>query len=110
MVNEINDQNFDNEVIKSTTPVAVDFWAPWCGPCRSLAPVTEKLSEAYAGKIKFCKINVDENPQMSQKYKVMSIPLVLFFKAGVQRDSSLGAVPEGVLRTKIQALLETPIK
>ncbi len=110
MVNEINDQNFDSEVIKSTIPVAVDFWAPWCGPCRSLAPITEKLSETYAGKVKFCKINVDENPQMSQKYKVMSIPLVLFFKAGVQRDSSLGAVPEGVLRTKIQALLETPGK
>ena len=110
MVNEINDQNFDSEVIKSTIPVAVDFWAPWCGPCRSLAPITEKLSETYAGKVKFCKINVDENPQMSQKYKVMSIPLVLFFKAGVQKDSSLGAVPEGVLRTKIQALLETPGK
>jgi thioredoxin 1 len=105
MVNEINDQNFDSEVIKSTIPVAVDFWAPWCGPCRSLAPITEKLSEVYAGKVKFCKINVDENPEMSQKYKVMSIPLVLFFKAGVQRDSSLGLVPEAMLKTKIQALV-----
>ena len=105
MVLEINDQNFADEVIKSQIPVAVDFWAPWCGPCRALAPVTEKLAEAYAGKVKFCKINVDENPAMSQKYKVMSIPLVLFFKAGVQKDSSLGAVPEATLRTKIQALL-----
>ncbi|MFY9812859.1 MAG: thioredoxin [Dehalococcoidales bacterium] len=105
MVTEINDQNFDSEVIKSKIPVAVDFWAPWCGPCRALAPITEKLSEAYAGKVKFCKINVDENPEMAGKYKVMSIPLVLFFKAGVQKDSSLGLVPEAALKAKIQALV-----
>ena len=105
MVIEINDQNFDSEVIKSKIPVAVDFWAPWCGPCRSLAPITEKLSEAYAGKVKFCKINVDENPEMAGKYKVMSIPLVLFFKAGIQKDSSLGLVPEAALKAKIQALV-----
>jgi len=105
MVTEINDQNFDSEVIKSKIPVAVDFWAPWCGPCRALAPITEKLSEAYAGKVKFCKINVDENPEMAGKYKVMSIPLVLFFKAGVQKDSSLGLVTEAALKAKIQALV-----
>ena len=105
MVLEINDQNFDNEVIKSKIPVVVDFWAPWCGPCRALAPITEKLSEAYAGKVKFCKINVDENQEMTRKYKVMSIPLVVFFKDGVQKDSSLGLVPEAALRTKIQALI-----
>lgn len=105
MVFEINDQNFDNEVITSKIPVVVDFWAPWCGPCRSLAPITEKLSEAYAGKVKFCKINVDENREMSGKYKVMSIPLVLFFKDGVQKGSSLGAVPEAALRAKVQPLL-----
>jgi thioredoxin 1 len=105
MVTEINDQNFDSEVIKSKIPVAVDFWAPWCGPCRALAPVTEKLSETYAGKVKFCKINVDENPEMAGKYKVMSIPLVLFFQAGVQKDSSLGLVPEAALKAKIQALV-----
>ena len=105
MVLEINDQNFDNEVIKSKIPVVVDFWAPWCGPCRSLGQITEKLSEAYAGKVKFCKINVDENREMSGKYKVMSIPLVLFFKDGVQKDNSLGAVPEAALRAKVQPLL-----
>jgi thioredoxin 1 len=105
MVLEINEQNFDNEVIKSGIPVVVDFWAPWCGPCRALAPVTEKLAAAYAGKVKFCKINVDENQGVSSKYRVMSIPLVLFFKGGEQKDSSLGLVPEAVLRTKVQALL-----
>jgi thioredoxin 1 len=105
MVLEINDQNFDSEVIKSKIPVAVDFWASWCGPCRALAPITEKLSEAYAGKVKFCKINVDENQEMSVKYKVMSIPLVLFFNDGVQKDSSLGLVPEAALRIKLQAVL-----
>ena len=103
MVLEINDQNFDNEVIKSKIPVVVDFWAPWCGPCRALAPITEKLSEAYAGKVKFCKINVDENQEMTRKYKVMSIPLVVFFKDGVQKDSSLGLVPEAALRFPLTA-------
>lgn len=105
MVLEVNDQNFENEVIKAGTPVVVDFWAPWCGPCRMLAPVTEKLADAYSGKVKFCKINVDENPEMSKKYQVMSIPLVLFFKDGKQKDSSLGAVPETMLKPKVEALL-----
>jgi thioredoxin 1 len=106
MVVEINDQNFENEVIKSAVPVVVDFWAPWCGPCRSLAPITEKLSEAYAGKVKFCKINVDDNQANARKYNVMSIPLVLFFKAGVQKDSSLGLVPDSVLKKKVEALIQ----
>jgi thioredoxin 1 len=105
MVTEINDQNFESEVIKSTIPVVVDFWAPWCGPCRLIAPVTEKLSEEYANKVKFCKLNVDENPEMSQKYRVMSIPLLLLFKDGQQVDGILGAVPESIIQPKIKALL-----
>ena len=105
MVNEINDANFDAEVLKSTVPVVVDFWAPWCGPCKMLAPVTEKLATAYAGKVKFCKINVDDNPEMSSKYGVMSIPTVLFFKGGQQKNSSIGAVPEAMLKPKIEALI-----
>jgi thioredoxin 1 len=105
MVTEINDQSFENEVIKCGMPVVVDFWAPWCGPCRMLAPVTEKLAEEYSGRVKFCKFNVDENPEMARKYQVMSIPLLLFFKDGKQVDSVLGAVPEGEIRPKVEALL-----
>ena len=105
MVTEITDQNFENEVLKSEIPVVVDFWAPWCGPCHMIAPVTEKLAQEYVGKVKFCKLNVDENHQMAVKYQVMSIPLLLFFNGGQQVDSILGAVPESMLRPKVEALL-----
>jgi thioredoxin 1 len=104
MVTEISDQNFEDEVLKCQIPVVVDFWAPWCGPCRMIAPVTEKLAEEYAGKVKFCKLNVDESQEMARKYRVMSIPLLLFFDKGQQVDSILGAVPESMLRPKVEAL------
>lgn len=105
MVKEIKDENFGEEVLKSDLPVVVDFWAPWCAPCHMIAPITEKLSEEYDGKLKFCKLNVDENRQTAMQYQVMSIPLLLFFSGGQKVDESLGAVPESMIRAKVEALL-----
>ena len=104
MVIEINDKDFEQQVLKSSLPVVVDFWAPRCGPCRMIGPIVEKLSEEFKGKLKFCKVNVDENQQLASKYKVMSIPMLMFFKNG-QLDQSMGAVPEKTLRSKVQGLL-----
>ena len=103
---EINDSNFEDEVIKHDLPVMVDFWAPWCGPCRMLSPVTEKLAEEYAGRLKCCKMNVDENHQMAAKYRVLSIPQVFFFKGGEVVEESTGAVPESMLRSKVETVLQ----
>jgi thioredoxin 1 len=105
MVISVSDQNFENEVIKSTMPVLVDLWAPWCGPCRMVEPVVDKLAEKYDGKFKFCRLNVDENPQTAAKYRIMSIPTLMFFKDGKAVDTVIGAVPERVLQPKIDALL-----
>ena len=105
MVKEITDQNFGEEVLKSDLPVVVDFWAPWCAPCRMIAPIVEKLSGEYDGKLKFCKLNVDENRETAMNYKVMSIPLLLFFSGGQKVDESLGAIPESMIRAKAEALL-----
>ena len=105
MVTEVSDQSFEAEVIKSDKPTLVDLWAPWCGPCRMVAPVIEKLDGDYAGKVKFCKINVDDNPKTSAKYGVMSIPTLLLFKNGQVEDTVIGAVPESTLKQKIDKIL-----
>lgn len=102
---EINDGNFEHQVLESDMPVVVDFWAPWCSPCRKIAPITEKLAEEYQGQVKFCKLNVDENRLAAGKYQVMSIPLLLFFKDGKVIEQIVGAVSESAVRSKIEAVV-----
>jgi thioredoxin 1 len=107
MVLEITDQTFEEEVLKSTQPVLLDIWAPWCGPCRMVSPVVESLSEKNKNKFKFCKINVDDNQKTASQYRVMSIPTLMFFREGKVIDTVIGAVPESTLQAKIDDLLDT---
>jgi thioredoxin 1 len=98
------DGNFETEALKSETPVVVDFWATWCGPCKMIAPIIEELSNEYDGKVKIGKLDVDENQQVAIKYGVRSIPTVLFFKGGNVIDTVIGAVPKSVFVEKITKL------
>ncbi len=102
---ELNDSNFENEVLKSELPVMVDFWAEWCAPCRIIAPLVEELANEFSGKIKVGKMDVDQNPQSSMNYGIRSIPTLLFFKDGKPVDQLLGAVPKGQIEEKIAALV-----
>jgi thioredoxin 1 len=105
MVLEITDQNFEDEVLKSGSPMVVDFWAPWCAPCNLISPMTEKLSKKFEGKFKFCRLNVDENRPTVMEYEVMNIPVLLFFRYGQLIDSSVGVVPEKTIQSRVEALL-----
>jgi len=93
-VSEISDQSFDADVLKADLPVLVDFWAPWCGPCRLIAPMVEELAGEFAGKLKVVKLNTDENPDTATNYHISGIPSLLLFKDGQVADQLVGAVPK----------------
>jgi thioredoxin 1 len=96
-VKQVSDESFDSEVLKSDLPVLIDFWAPWCGPCKAIAPVVEELAKEYAGRLKVVKMNVDDNPQTPSRYGVRGIPNLIVFKGGQVQDQIVGAVPKAQL-------------
>lgn len=102
---ELNDANFQTEVLKADLPVLVDFWAPWCGPCKMVGPIVEEIATDYEGKLKVGKLNVDENNQTAGQYGIMSIPSLLFFKGGQVVDQIVGAVPKQQFVEKIDKIV-----
>jgi len=98
---EITDANFDSEVLKADTPVLVDFWAVWCGPCKMVAPVVEEIASEYDGKLKVGKLDVDNNPEVSMKFGIRSIPTLMVFKGGKVVEQIIGAVPKRNLVDKV---------
>jgi thioredoxin 1 len=98
----VKDQTFKNEVLEASEPVLVDFWAAWCGPCKMIAPVIDELAEDYKGKVKICKLNVDENGQTAQEYGVMSIPTMILYKNGKEIDRLVGFMPKASIAQKLE--------
>ncbi|MGH9788040.1 MAG: thioredoxin [Candidatus Acidiferrales bacterium] len=102
---EFTEQNFEQDVIQSTTPVLVDLWATWCGPCRLLTPVVEELAGTYQGKMKVGKLNVDDHPQVAGRFRIMNIPTLLLFKGGQEVDRIVGVVPKEELTRRIEKVI-----
>ena len=102
---ELSDTTFEQEVTKSATPALVDLWAAWCGPCRLVAPVIEELAGKYAGKMKMCKLNVDDYPQLAAQHQVMNIPTLLLFKNGKEADRIVGVQPKDELSRRIERVI-----
>lgn len=101
----LQDNNFKNEVLEANEPVLVDFWAAWCGPCKMIAPVIEELAEDYKGKVKICKINVDENAKTAQDYSVMSIPTMIIYKNGQEIERLVGFMSKAEIAQKLESAM-----
>jgi thioredoxin 1 len=113
MINEplhVTDAAFEKTVLQSTLPVVVDFWAPWCGPCKMVAPILDKLATEYAGKLVIAKVNTDEQQQYAMQYGVQGIPTMLFIAGGKIVHRQVGAMPEPMLRTVVKQFLEVAAK
>ena len=105
---EINTANFEAEVLQSTQPVLVDFWAEWCGPCKMIGPVLEEIGGEYAGRVKVAKVNVDHNPELAERYRVQAIPTLLFFANGKVQHQSVGASGKKAIVARLDSLLAAP--
>ena len=101
----VTDASFPEQVLESSVPVLVDFWAPWCGPCRMVAPVVDEIAEQYEGQIKVVKLNTDDNPQVASQYGIRSIPTLMIFKDGQRVDMVVGAVPKTTLASTLEKYL-----
>ncbi len=99
--------NWESEVLNAQGLVMIDFWAPWCGPCRMISPTVEELSKEYSGRLKVMKLNTDENSEIATKYKIMGIPTIMFFKNGAKLDQIVGVVPKQQLKAKIESFLNS---
>ncbi|MBO9998295.1 MAG: thioredoxin [Cyanobacteria bacterium SID2] len=102
---EVSDASFKQDVLESDLPVLVDFWAPWCGPCRMVGPVVEEIAQQYEGKVKVVKLNTDDNPEVASKYGIRSIPTLMIFKGGQRVDMVVGAVPKTTLANTLEKYL-----
>jgi thioredoxin 1 len=101
---ELNESNFENEVVKSSVPVLVDFWAAWCGPCKMLAPVLQEIAGEQAGRVKVAKVNVDDNPALAARFSIRSIPTLLYFAGGEVRHQTVGVVSKKAIVSKLESL------
>jgi thioredoxin len=107
---ELNESNFDREVLQSNQPVVVDFWAEWCGPCKMLAPALDEIAREQQGQAVVAKVNVDENPTVAARFKIQGIPTLLYFSGGQLRDQTVGVVSKKIILSKLAALHAEPLK
>ena len=107
-IKELQESDFTGEVLESDLPVLVDFFAPWCGPCRALAPALEGIAKSYDGRLKVVKVNVDDAPELAVKYRIRGVPTLMFFRGGEPADTLVGLPPADVLRQKLEAFAASP--